>query len=45
MQVGMMQKVLTPSMEYGEEPDLRAEVLGSAAIVCSVSLAARNRMA
>ena len=28
MQVGMMQKVLTPSMEYGEEPDLRAEVLG-----------------
>ena len=44
MQMRMMAEVLTPGVEHGEETDLGAEVLGSAAMVRKVSAAARNRM-
>ena len=42
--VGMQQQVLPPGMQNADDPDFRAQVLGSAAISSNVSaLAVNNR--
>jgi hypothetical protein len=44
MEMGMKKQVLPPTVQYGEEADLGAEMFGSAAMVRRVSEVARKRM-
>jgi hypothetical protein len=45
MDVRMVMEVLPPGMQHCDDTELGTEVLGSAAMVRSVSAAARHRMA
>jgi hypothetical protein len=44
VQVRVVQQVLPPGMQHGEKADAGAQMLGSPAMVSSVSAVARNRM-
>ena len=44
MQMRVMHERLSPAMQHGEEADLGAEMLGSAAMVRKVSAVARKRI-